>query len=205
MRRLEQGLAAAACLAPLAKLGADALRRDLTANPVEAVLHRLGFWALTLLCAALAATPLQRTLGLAWPLRVRRLVGLAAFGYGALHLAWYVAVDQGLEVDLLALDVVKRPFVTVGFAALLLLLPLAVTSTDGWVRRLGAGRWKRLHRLAWVAGGLGVLHFIWRVKADRLKPTAFAVLLGALLVVRLLPRRIGRAVSAARRSAPPRR
>ncbi|MCM2334209.1 MAG: ferric reductase-like transmembrane domain-containing protein [Anaeromyxobacteraceae bacterium] len=177
------------CLAPLLKLPVDALTVGLTANPVEAVQLRLGFWTLTFLAASLAATPLHDLLGLDWPLRLRRLLGLAAFGYGALHLLWWAVIDQGLALDAVAADVAKRPFVTVGLAALLLLLPLAVTSTDGWVRRLGFRAWKRLHRLAYPAALLGVVHFLWRVKADRQRPLLFAAVIGALLLARLLPRR----------------
>ena len=112
-------------------------------------------------------------------------MGLAAFFYGLLHFLWYLGIDQGLAVDLVALDVVKRPFITVGFATLLVLLPLAVTSTDAWVRRLGFRAWKRLHRLVYLAALLALVHFAWRVKADRLKPTVFAAVVGALLLARV--------------------
>jgi sulfoxide reductase heme-binding subunit YedZ len=186
--RWQQVVALALCAAPLAKLAVDAATGGLTANPVEAVLNRLGFWTLTLLCASLAATPLHRLLGLAWPVRLRRLLGLSAFAYAALHFAWYLVIDQGLAVAAVAADVVKRPFVTVGFAALVLLVPLAVTSTDGWVRRLGFPAWKRLHRLAYAAALLGVVHFLWRVKADRQKPAIFAAVVAGLLLARLVPR-----------------
>lgn len=184
--------ALALCLAPLAKLALDAATVGLTANPVEAVQNRLGFWTLTLLAAALAPTPLHALLGLAWPLRLRRLLGLSAFGYAALHFLWWLVVDQGLALAAVAADVAKRPFVTVGFAALLLLLPLAVTSTDGWVRRLGFPAWKRLHRLVYPAALLGALHFLWRVKADRQRPLVFAAVIGVLLLARLAPRRAAR-------------
>ena len=176
-----------AALAPLALLAADAAAHRLGANPIEAVLNRLGFWTLTFLALSLAPTPLQRWTGLAWPLRLRRRLGVAAFAYAALHLSWYLGVDQFFDLEVVVADVVKRPFITVGFAALLVLLPLAVTSTDGWVRRLGFARWKALHRLAYAAALLGVVHFAWRVKADRLKPTLFAVVIGVLLLARLGP------------------
>ena len=177
----------AAALAPLALLAADAALHRLGANPIEAVLNRLGFWTLTFLTLSLAPTPLHRWGGPAWPLRLRRLLGVTAFAYAALHFAWYLGVDQFFDLQVVAADVVKRPFITVGFAALLLLLPLAVTSTDGWVRRLGFARWKALHRLAYAAALLGVVHFVWRVKADRLKPALFAVAIGLLLLARLRP------------------
>ena len=190
--RLAWWAALAACLAPLLKMALDGARGGLTANPIEAVQNRLGFWALTLLAASLAATPLHDLLGLAWPVRLRRLLGLSAFGYAALHFLWWLVVDQGLALDAVVADVAKRPFVTVGLATLLVLLPLAVTSTDGWVRRLGFRAWKRLHRLTYLAAGLALVHFLWRVKADRLKPEIFAAVIGALLLARLLPRRAAR-------------
>jgi sulfoxide reductase heme-binding subunit YedZ len=192
----------ALCSAPLLKLAADAATHGLTANPIEAVLNRLGFWTLTLLCASLAATPLHDLAGLAWPVRLRRLLGLFTYAYAALHFTWYLLVDQGLAVEAVGKDVVKRPFITVGFAALLVLTPLAVTSTDGWVRRLGFRAWKRLHRLVYAAALLGVVHFLWRVKADTRKPILFAVVVGVLLLLRLVPRL---APGLARRRAAPAR
>jgi sulfoxide reductase heme-binding subunit YedZ len=183
--RLVKAAGWGAALAPLALLLADAARHRLGANPIEAVLNRLGFWTLTFLALSLAPTPLQRWTGLAWPLRLRRLLGVAAFAYAALHFSWYLGVDQFFALDAVAAEVVKRPFITVGFAALLVLLPLAVTSTDGWVRRLGFARWKALHRLAYVAALLGAVHFLWRVKADKLKPAIFAAMVVTLLLLRL--------------------
>jgi sulfoxide reductase heme-binding subunit YedZ len=185
--RLVKAVGWVAALTPLALLAADAAARRLGANPIEAVLNRLGFWTLTFLTLSLTPTPLHRWGGPAWPLRLRRLLGVTAFSYAALHFAWYLGVDQFFDLEVVAADVVKRPFITVGFAALLLLLPLAVTSTDGWVRRLGFARWKALHRLAYAAALLGVVHFAWRVKADRLKPALFALAIGLLLLARLRP------------------
>jgi sulfoxide reductase heme-binding subunit YedZ len=173
---------------PLGKLVADLALSRLGANPIEALLNRLGFWTLTLLLSSLAATPANALLGLAWPARVRRLLGLWAFAYATLHLVCYVAVDQGLDLTLLLKDVAKRKFMTVGFTAWLLLVPLAVTSTDRWVQRLGFRAWKRLHRLVYAAAVLGVVHFVWRVKADLLWPGIFALVLGALFLLRLVPR-----------------
>jgi sulfoxide reductase heme-binding subunit YedZ len=187
--RLVQAAGWGLALAPLALLLLDAALRRLGANPIEAVLNRLGFWTLTFLALSLAPTPLRRWTGIGWPLRLRRLLGVTAFCYAALHFSWYLGVDQFFDLQAVGADVVKRPFITVGFATLLLLLPLAVTSTDGWVRRLGFGRWKALHRLAYAAALLGVLHFVWRVKADRLKPAVFAVVIAVLLLARLGPRR----------------
>ena len=186
--RLVKAAAWGAALAPLALLLLDAARHRLGANPIEAVLNRLGFWTLTFLALSLAPTPLRRWTGVGWPLRLRRLLGVTAFCYAALHFSWYLGVDQFFDLQAVGADVVKRPFITVGFATLVLLLPLAITSTDGWVRRLGFERWKALHRLAYAAALLGVLHFVWRVKADRLKPAVFAVVIAVLLLARLGPR-----------------
>jgi methionine sulfoxide reductase heme-binding subunit len=183
--RLVKAAGWVAVLAPLALLLADAARHRLGANPIEAVLNRLGFWTFTFLVLALAPTPLRTWTGLAWPLRLRRLLGVTAFAYAALHFGWYLGVDQFFDLQAVGADVVKRPFITVGFSALLLLLPLAITSTDGWVRRLGFARWKALHRLAYAAALLAVIHFLWRVKADKLKPTIFAALVVTLLLLRL--------------------
>jgi sulfoxide reductase heme-binding subunit YedZ len=198
-------LAFAACAAPLAKLGVDALTGGLGANPVEAGLNRLGFWTLTFVALALAPTPLHELLGWRWPQRLRRMLGLFAFAYGTLHLAWYGGVDKFFDWQEIAVDVTKRRFQAIGLAAWLCLLPLAVTSTDGWVRRLGYRRWKRLHRLAYLAAVLGVVHFVWRVKADLRKPLLFAAAIGTLLAARVvIAARAARPRVSARAAAPPR-
>ena len=184
-RRLAPLAAWALGLAPLAKIAADALRGGLGANPIEAILNRLGFWTLTFLALTLSATPLKEVFGWTAPLRVRRMLGLFAFGYGVTHFAFYVGVDKFFDWRTIAVDLTKRPFIMVGFATLLVLLPLAVTSTDGWVRRLGYTRWKRLHRLVYAAAVLAVVHFLWRVKADHRRPLLFAALFGALFAARL--------------------
>jgi sulfoxide reductase heme-binding subunit YedZ len=187
---------------PLAKIVWDGLAGRLGANPIELVQDRLGFWTLTLLALSLAATPAHELLGLGWPVRIRRTLGLLAFGYASLHLVWYVAIDQVGDVGLLLKDVVKRKFMTIGFVAWLILVPLAVTSTSRWVRRLGYVRWKRLHRLVYGAALLGVVHFIWRVKADLRQPLWFAAVVGTLLALRLVPRRAPRRAAPARAAAP---
>jgi sulfoxide reductase heme-binding subunit YedZ len=183
--RWQVGATVALGLLPAAWVAVRLARGQLGANPIEAALNALGFWTLALLLASLAASPLHDLTGLAWPVRVRRALGLLAFGYAATHLAWYVAIDQFFDLALLWQDVVKRKFMAVGFAAFLLLLPLAVTSTDAWVRRLGFRRWKALHRLAYAAGVLGVVHFTWRVKADLTRPAIAAAVLALLLLARL--------------------
>jgi sulfoxide reductase heme-binding subunit YedZ len=176
----------AACLAPL---GYIALRiagfgPSLGPNPVEVLQDEFGEWALRLLLATLAVTPLRLALGKPWPLRFRRMLGLFAFSYVALHFTNYLVLDQQFDWPVIFEDILDRPFITVGFTALLILLPLAVTSTQGWQRRLGA-RWGRLHRLVYVAAILACWHFWWQVKKDLTEPAIYAGLLGLLLGLRL--------------------
>lgn len=195
--RLVKAAAFALSCLPLAKLVADGWLGRLGANPIEAVLNRLGFWTLTFLTLSLVPTPANELLGLVWPVRVRRMLGLFAFSYATLHLLWYVGVDRFLDLGLLVQDVAKRKFMTVGFAAWLLLVPLAVTSTDRWVRRLGYARWKRLHRAVYAVALLGVVHFVWRVKADLRRPSWFIAAVGFLLLARLVPPALRRLRAAA--------
>jgi sulfoxide reductase heme-binding subunit YedZ len=180
-----------ASLLPLGNLGVDALRDKLTANPVAEVMNRLGFWTLSFLIVSLAATPMKALFGWTFQMRVRRMVGLFAFFYATLHFATYLALDQAFDLSDIGRDIVKRKFITVGFAAFLLLIPLAVTSNDRSVKRLGFRRWKRIHRLAYAAAVLGVIHFIWRVKADLLQPAIFAAVLVGLFAVRVASFRRG--------------
>ncbi len=184
--RVLKTIAVALLLAPLAKMAADGATGGLGANPIAEVLNRLGFWTLTFLTLSLVPTPARELLGLSWPVRLRRTAGLFAFAYGSLHFAWYLGVDKFFAMGEIGQDIVKRKFIAVGFAALVLLVPLAVTSTDRWVRRLGYLRWKRLHRLVYAAALLGILHFVWRVKADLRKPLLFAGAIGLLLLVRVV-------------------
>lgn len=175
------------CLMPAAWIlagVAGAPWAPLSPNPVEDILHRLGEWSLNFLVATLAISPASELTGRREWLAIRRTLGLTAFSYAVVHFLWYVGIDQGLELAALARDVVKRPYITAGFAALLLLLPLAITSTRAWMRRLGR-RWQRLHRLAYVAAGLGVLHYLWLVKADLTTPLAYALILALLLSWRI--------------------
>jgi sulfoxide reductase heme-binding subunit YedZ len=171
--------------APLLKLAGDAIAGDLTANPIAEVMNRLGFWTITFLVASLAISPAKTLLGWTRPARVRRMVGLFAFFYGTAHFLTYLVLDQAFDLSDIGKDIVKRKFITVGFAAFLLLIPLAVTSTDRAVKKLGFRRWKRLHRLAYAAAVLGLVHFLWRVKADRLVPSIFGAILLFLFAVRL--------------------
>jgi sulfoxide reductase heme-binding subunit YedZ len=171
-------------LVPAARIASLAFAGDLGPNPIAEAMNRLGFWTLTLLLATLAPTPIQIVTGWKWPLRLRRMLGLETFLYVCLHFAVYLGVDQFFDWSAIGKDIVKRKFITVGFAAFLLLIPLAITSTDGMVRRLGFVRWKRLHRLIYLAAVLGVVHFVWRVKSDLRQPLIFAAVLASLLAIR---------------------
>jgi methionine sulfoxide reductase heme-binding subunit len=172
------------CLLPLAVLAWAAVTDGLGANPVEALIHGTGDWALRFLLLTLAMTPLKRLLGQPWPIRFRRMLGLFAFFYACLHLLTYAWIDQGFDWPGILQDVVKRPYITVGLAAFLLLVPLAVTSTRAMVRRLGR-RWKSLHRAVYAIGVLAVVHFLWLVKADLLEPGIYALILVILLLARV--------------------
>ncbi|TMA23817.1 MAG: sulfoxide reductase heme-binding subunit YedZ [Deltaproteobacteria bacterium] len=187
--RLLKPLVFLAAASPLLWLAGRALRGALGPDPVAEVLNRLGLYTLVLLLCSLACTPLQLVLRWKWPLRVRRMLGLFAFFYASLHLTTYVAVDQGLDLASIGKDIVKRRFVTVGFAAWCCLFPLAVTSTQGWVKRLGFRRWKALHRLAYLAGVLAIFHFVWRFKTALLEPVIAGATLFVLLAIRLIARR----------------
>lgn len=174
----------AAALLPLAGLVVGALRGSLGANPVETITHVTGEWALRLLLAALAVTPLRRLGGWAFVAPWRRSLGLLAFAYASLHFATFLALDLGFDLSALGEEVRERPYVTLGFTSLLLLTPLAVTSTRAWQRRLGR-RWLSLHRLVYVAAILAVLHFVWLVKKDLSEPLVYGTVLAGLLLLRL--------------------
>lgn len=181
----------AALLAPVLLLGLGAFElagQTLGPDPVETLLRELGWWAVTLLVAGLAVTPLRHWLQQAPLLRLRRPLGLWGFAYAVLHFAVYLLLDRQLAWAELLKDVSQRPYIMVGFAAVLLLLPLAATSTARAMRKLGR-RWQKLHRLAYVAAGLGVLHFLLQVKKDLTEPLIYAVVLGALLGWRLWAQR----------------
>lgn len=173
-----------AALVPAALLALDAGRGRLGANPIEEVMDRTGWWGLLLLTATLAVTPLRRLTRWHKVIRFRRLLGLFAFFYLTSHLLSYLVLDQFFAFSYILEDIAERPFITVGFTAWLILLALAVTSTTGWIRRLGR-RWALLHRLVYVAAGLGTLHFLWKVKADTREPLVFMGVLTVLLALRL--------------------
>lgn len=172
------------CLTPLALLLYHAYADELGANPIDYVTRWLGGWTLRLLLASLTMTPLRILFGWSWPVTLRRLLGLFAFFYVCLHFSVWIVLDHFFDWQTMGADVVKRPFMTAGMAALLSLLPLAATSTSGMVKRLGAVTWRRLHRLAYVAGVLGVLHFLWLAKVGRDDPYYYAAWLALVLGVR---------------------
>lgn len=175
-----------ACLTPLAILLWRFKTGNLGANPAEFLSHRTGFWTLTLIMCTLAITPLRRLTGWNQLIQFRRPIGLFAFFYGCLHLSTYVVFDQFFDFGAMLDDIKKRPYITVGFTAFVLMIPLAMTSTKGWIRRLGK-RWTKLHRLIYVTAILGVLHFFWKAasKADVSEPLIFATILAILFVLRV--------------------
>jgi len=181
----------AACLLPLLLLLLRAFEAGdwgLGPNPGEVIQDTLGIWALRLLLLTLAITPLRWLTGQSWPLQFRRMLGLFAFTYAALHFLAYLLFDQSLDYAAILEDVLERPFITLGFGALALMLPLAVTSTDAWRRRLGR-RWQRLHRVVYLIGVLVCWHFYWQVKQDVREPLVYAAILVALLAFRWWHRR----------------
>lgn len=176
----------AASLGPLAWLAWAAWAHRLGANPISTITLETGTWTLRFLVITLAVTPVRRLTGWNDIIRFRRMLGLFAFFYGSLHLLTYVWLDQFFDWHSIVKDVAKRPFITAGATAFLLMVPLAATSTAGMIRRLGGRAWRRLHRLVYVSAALGVLHYWWLVKADIRRPRAYAVVLAVLLGSRLL-------------------
>lgn len=172
------------CLLPAIDLALGWRADALGANPVEAITRASGEWALRLLLATLAVTPLRRFSGLHWLLRLRRMLGLFAFAYACAHFAIYLWLDQFFDWNAIALDILDRPFITVGFAAFVLLIPLAATSNGHAIRRLGGRRWQALHRSVYAIAIFAVLHFWWLVKADVSKPLLYAAILAVLLGLR---------------------
>jgi sulfoxide reductase heme-binding subunit YedZ len=178
----------ALALVPMTRLVWLAAADGLGANPVEFVVRSLGTWTLVFLCVTLAVTPLRWATGWAWVLRLRRMFGLFTFFYATLHLLAVAGIDLGFDWAAIVKDIVKRPFITVGFAAYVLLIPLAATSTNAMVRALGGRNWQRLHRLVYVIALLAIVHYWWHKagKNDFAQPTVYAVVIGVLLGVRLV-------------------
>ncbi|MGZ8958742.1 MAG: sulfite oxidase heme-binding subunit YedZ [Methylosarcina sp.] len=175
-------------LMPLINLAAGALLDGLGANPIERITRSTGYWTLAFLMITLAITPLRRLLGWNWPMRMRRMIALFAFFYGTLHFLTYLVLDQFFDLSAILADIVKRPYITVGFPAYVLMIPLALTSTDRMIRRLGGKRWRLLHRLVYLIAVGGVVHYWWLVKKDVSDPLMFAVILGLLFGIRLFSR-----------------
>ncbi len=173
-------------LVPLVRIVVGALTGGLGGNPIEEMLHRTGWWALAFLILTLSVTPIRRLTGIGWLVKLRRMLGLYAFFYASVHFAVYIGIDQFFAWEYILEDIAERPYITVGFTALLILVPLAATSNKGMIKRLGGKRWTRLHRLVYVAAALGVLHFLWLVKADIREPVIFGAILAALLGYRLV-------------------
>ncbi len=194
----------AACLIPLGLLVWRGFSGGLTANPIEYITHRTGDWTLRFLLLSLAVTPVRKLVGWAWLASFRRMLGLFAFFYAALHFSTYLVLDFFFALDLILEDIVERRYVTAGFFGFVSLIPLALTSTKGMIRRLGGERWRRLHRLVYVAAAAGVVHYLWLVKIDIIPPLAYGAVLTVLLGLRLWFRfaaRRGRSYIAPRVSA----
>ena len=174
------------CLAPLGALVWRGFHAGLGANPIEFITHATGDWTLRFLLITLAVTPLRKLARQFWLVRYRRMVGLFAFFYGCLHLMTYVWLDKFFDVHEMLKDIAKRRFITAGMTAFVLMIPLALTSTQWAIRKLGGKRWQVLHRLIYFSAAAGVIHYIWLVKADLRKPLEYATVLGLLLGYRLL-------------------
>jgi len=174
------------CLGPLSVLTWKALHELLGANPVDVITRSTGKWTLTFLLITLAVTPVRRLLRMPWLVRFRRMLGLYAFFYGTLHLMTYVWLDKFFDFPAMLHDIAKRRFITAGMTAFALMIPLALTSTTGWIRRLGGKRWQKLHRLIYFSAAAGVIHFLWLVKADKSRPILYGAVLAALLLARVV-------------------
>ncbi len=174
----------ALCLVPLAQLAYRAYTQDLGANPIETITKFTGSWALFILLASLSVTPLRKITGWNELIKFRRMLGLFAFSYALLHFSTYLVIDHFFDFARIAKDIIKRPYVTAGFTGFVLMIPLAVTSTAGMIRRLGK-RWQQLHYLVYIAAIAGVVHFYWLVKSDIRRPLQYASVLALLLGYRL--------------------
>jgi sulfoxide reductase heme-binding subunit YedZ len=176
-----------ACLWPLGSLGWDGLHNGLTANPIEYITHTTGDWTLRFLLITLAITPLRKILAPEL-IRLRRMLGLFAFFYGCLHFLTYIWLDKFFDLAEMWKDIYKRPYITIGFLAFTLLIPLAITSTAGWIRRLGGRRWQILHRAIYMCAVAGVIHYYWLVKSAVIRPLTYGAIVGVLLLWRLADR-----------------
>jgi sulfoxide reductase heme-binding subunit YedZ len=173
------------CLFPIASLLWRGLHNGLTANPIEFITHATGDWTLRFILVTLCITPLRKLLALPELIRFRRMLGLFAFFYGCLHFTTYIWLDKFFDLKEVWKDIAKRPYITVGFLAFVLLIPLAITSTAGWIRRLGGRQWQLLHRAIYVSAVAGVIHYYWLVKSAVLRPLAYGAIVAVLLLWRL--------------------
>ncbi len=173
------------CLVPLVRLSWLALRSGLGANPIEFVTHDTGDWTLIFIVLTLSITPARKLLAQPQLIRFRRMLGLFAFFYGCLHLSTYVVLDKFFDIQEILRDVARRRFITIGFTGLVLMIPLALTSTAGWIRRLGGRHWQMLHRLVYATAICGVVHYYWLVKSDIRKPVIYSIVVLLLLGYRL--------------------
>lgn len=183
---LFKSLIFAACLLPLARLVWFAFNDHLGANPIEFITRSTGTWTLSFLLITLTVTPLRKLTSWQWPIRLRRMFGLFAFFYACLHFTTYIWLDQFFDLHAIYQDVLKRPFITVGFPAFLLLIPLAITSTNNMLKHLGGKRWQQLHRLVYLIAVGGVAHYWWLVKKDITQPAIYASVLTVLLGYRVV-------------------
>lgn len=173
------------CLIPLALMAWDAFNNQLGANPIEKIMRRTGDWTLRFLLITLTITPARQLLNLPWLIKLRRMLGLFAFFYALLHFTNYIWLDQYFDVDEIIKDVIKRKYITVGFVCFLMLIPLAITSTNNMVKRLGGKRWQKLHKSVYAIAIGGVIHYLWLVKKDLSEPLIYAALLAVLLGYRI--------------------
>jgi methionine sulfoxide reductase heme-binding subunit len=176
----------AGCVGPAFVLTWKGFHDGLGANPIDVITRATGKTTLTFLLITLSVSPVRKLSGLSWLIRFRRMLGLFAFFYGSLHLMTYVWLDKFFDVQAMLHDIAKRRFITAGMTAWVLMLPLAITSTTGWIRRLGGKRWQKLHRLIYFSAAAGVIHFIWLVKADLRDPLTFGAILAMLLAYRVI-------------------
>jgi methionine sulfoxide reductase heme-binding subunit len=191
-----------ACMGPIGVLLWKGFHEDLGANPVDVITRSTGKWTLTFLLITLSITPLRKIASAPWLVRFRRMLGLFAFFYGTLHLTTYVWLDKFFDVPAMLHDIAKRRFITAGMTAWSLMLPLALTSTAGWIRRMGGKRWQKLHRLIYFSAAAGVVHFIWLVKADLRRPFTYGAILLGLLAFRLVTWGIVKVRARARATVP---
>jgi sulfoxide reductase heme-binding subunit YedZ len=175
-----------AALWPVFSLTWRGFHDDLGANPIEYITHATGDWTIRFLCLTLAITPARKLLGQPWLIKFRRMLGLFAFFYGTLHLMTYLWLDKFFDVPAILKDIAKRRFITMGMLAFAAMVPLAVTSTAGWIRRLGGKRWQMLHRLIYLSAVAGVIHYYWLVKSDVRLPLMYGAIVGVLLLYRLI-------------------